>query len=85
MKPCTDCKFHQPDHLYPASFDRCTRRYSSITVPDIVRGGMKTVDTTPLSANLKCEDERTALRPWKCGAKARHFQPKVKTPEDYHL
>ncbi|MBB6185788.1 hypothetical protein [Rhodanobacter sp. MP7CTX1] len=84
MKSCKDCKFYQRAPGYPSEYDQCTRKHTEAHVPDPVMGGTKRVCTTPMSGFVRCHDERTAFRPWKCGSKARHFQPKVSTPEDYH-
>jgi hypothetical protein len=85
MKSCKDCKFYQRAPGYPSEYDNCTRKRTSITLVDPVRGGTKRVNTTPLSHYIKCDSERTSRAPWKCGVQARHFQPKATTPEDYHL
>lgn len=74
MKRCIDCKFSRYNPYY--SEYRCDRLHTSEIVADLVKGGSKVVDTTPLSAFRSCEDERTSILPWRCGQKARHFKPK---------
>lgn len=79
MKRCIDCKFSRFNPVYYTY--KCERLHTSATVPDPVRGGTKEVDTTTLSAYRYCEDERASILPWKCGTKARHFQPIAKQLE----
>jgi hypothetical protein len=71
MKRCIDCKHHMAAMDFP---DMCMRDTDYFEVPDLVRGGTRTVNRGGFS--LSAEDERTSILPWKCGRKARYFQPK---------
>lgn len=75
MKRCIDCKFSRYNPVY--YYYACDRLRTSKVVEDPVQGGTKVVDTSPLNAYRRADDERSAWAPWKCGQQARYFKPKA--------